>query len=195
LVILAIIVILAIVIFNAISNFFKGTLVAVGIIFVIFAIATGFMTKSALDFKSGFESGSGLLLVASNDFSSLKAGTSLRLPSGDNSTAEPPRILSKAELDNMGLRFASKDYAALVNGSWLIAVKESAVSNASALTNTLPNEDALAAQLAYDLSHEPLFILSQYKKGNAVIYPERLALKAIKVIPESLFEALARRLS
>lgn len=52
----------------------------------------------------------------------------------------------------------------------------------------------LASLFGLRLAADPLSIISDYKKGNMVIYPETPVFKAVKILPEWLFREVGERL-
>ncbi len=183
LVILAIIILLAIAAFKLVSGLVKAALFSLAAALVVLAVVAGFAAKSALDFREGFESGTGLLLLATDDMAGLTGGFVVRLQDAQpNGTGEAVKSLSVSEIENMGLRFASRDYASLLgNSSWLVAVRGNSV--------TPPITDFVAK-----LHNNPLFVLSQYREGNIVVYPDLPAIKAVRLIPGPLLGKLGERL-
>lgn len=197
LVILAIIVLLTIGIFRVASSFLRAAVLVMAVVFVILAVLGGVAVKSALDMKNDFQNGSGLLLIEGKN-SSIVGG--LKISSLGMGASSQPSMLSGQELSALASQFREKQYKALLQGrAWMVAVKESSIKvnetlGARAWQAGLGGNEILVESLALQLSQEPLLLLEGYRKGNVSIYPERLALKAARILPESLLSQLGERL-
>jgi hypothetical protein len=175
------VVVVAIILFKFIGGFFKFALIGSAVVLVIISVIGLVGVKSAFNFKDDLQSGNGLVLVTGNT-SGLVSGFSISKSSGSSVAI----LLSDAELEVLKSSFNSRDYSRLLgNHSWLAAVNESAIELNSD-SDMLDRGALLASSLSKTMSEQPTFLLSMYKKGRAVFFPDRLALKIVKILPESV---------
>ncbi len=185
LVMLAIVVVSVIVIFKVAKGVIQGVLLASAVLSILAAVAGGFVVKDAFELKDNFQKGDNMLLLSDDNWAKLTDGITIKgqadgqggqaaeKADGKLGNAVP---LTAAELEKLNPLFAKKDYGAMLGKNYkLIIMKESSVAG------SLPER--------LDL----VFIISEYKKGNAIVYPETAFFKAIKLIPLSLFKKVAEK--
>ena len=162
---LAIVVVSAIVIFRVARGVIQGALLAGAVVSILTAVAGGLVVKDALELRDNFQKGDKMLLLSDHNWTKLTAGIMINglAADGKGGSAE---ALTAAELEKLNALFAMKDYGAMRGKNYkLIIITESSV------TGSLPE--------GLDI----VFIISEYKKGNAVVYPETPVFKAIKLVP------------
>ncbi|MEK6838067.1 MAG: hypothetical protein AABX69_05425, partial [Nanoarchaeota archaeon] len=205
-------VISALVMFKVAKGVLKLLLLINAVLSIILAVGGVVMVKDALDLKNNFRITDNLLLFTNSAKTDLIGGMAMR-------GAEPQtgnlRVLEPAEVKALSAHFAKKDYAAMrgknhklilvSEGSVISSVPETAIATTKMsreealklLEQTYGNEEIVKARallLSIAASENPLFILSEYKKGNIAVYPETPVFKAIKVIPLSLFKKAAEKI-
>ncbi|MBI2581350.1 hypothetical protein HYV85_06145 [Candidatus Woesearchaeota archaeon] len=196
---LTIVVVSALVIFKVAKGMIQGLLLAGTIVSILAAVAGGFVVKDALELKDTFQKGNNTLLLSDDNWAKLTAGITINglAADGKEGSAE---TLTAAELEELNAHFAKKDYVAMRGKNYkLIIVRESSVtgsvpgSGGKELPGSKSEERAatLAALLILKASRDPVFIISEYKKGNVLVYPETPVFKAIKLIPLSFFRKAA----
>lgn len=212
-VMLAVAVVSAIVIFKVAKGMIQGVLLASAVVSILVAVAGGIVVKDALELKDNFQKGDNLLLLSDDSWARLTAGIVVKgqaagsaEPGQGSQTADgkadgeagSAEAVTAAELEKLSPLFAKKDYATMRGKNYkLIIIKESSV------TGLLPEKPAggsteeraamLAALLGLKISQNPAFIISEYKEGNAVVYPETPVFKAIKLVPLSFFRNAAEK--
>jgi hypothetical protein len=118
-----------------------------------------------------------------------------------NAKAGNAEAVTATELEKLNPLFAKKDYAAMRGKNYkLIIIKESSVTGllpekpgGSSTESTGERAVMLAALLGLKVSQDPVFLISEYKKGNVVVYPETPVFKAIKLVPLSFFRSAAEK--
>ena len=234
LVMLAIIVVSAILIFKVGKGVIQGLLLVSAVLSIVAAVAGGFVVKDALELKDNFQTSDNMLLLSDNDWAKLTAGMVVKgQAAGQAGQAAEGNVkaLTVSELEMLNPKFAKKDYDALRGKNYkLIIIKESSVTGslpdsieagvAAADEGTegaavgaggkmkISSEDVLkqlkesggeeraamlAALLSLRVNQDPVFIISEYKKDNVIVYPETAVFKAIKLIPLSLFKGVAEK--
>lgn len=215
LVVIAVAVVSAIIIFKVAKGLLQAILLVNAVLTVVAAVFGVFVIKDALDLKNNFQAQDNLLLISNDEQAGVVAGILVR---GTQSQQEKGsgmanvEVLDAAELGRVSALFAKKDYASILGTAYkLIAVKEGAVI--SSVPESLQDDEdvvsredvlaqvesskgeeramILAALLAMKVSKDPMFIISEYKAGNVVVYPETLVFKAIKLVPLSIFRKAA----
>ncbi len=216
-VMLAIVVVSAIIIFKVAKGVIQGVLLASAVVSILVAVAGGFVVKDFLELRDNFQKGDKMLLVSDDNWAKLTAGIMLKGQAGEQSVQAAGNkegkggnaealALTAAELEKLNPLFANKDYGAMQGKSYkLIIIKESSVAGSlpgsrgkepgESIGEERGEERAamLAALLSIRVSQDPAFIISEYKKGNVIVYPETPVFKAIKLIPLSLFREAAEK--
>ncbi|MBI2141009.1 hypothetical protein HYU16_01150 [Candidatus Woesearchaeota archaeon] len=209
LVMFAIVVVSAIVIFKIVKGIIQTILLTSAVAAVVLAAAAGFVVMDALDLKDKLPVSSNALLLTGTDGKSLIGGIVMK-----GQETEP---VAASELERLNLLFGKGAYEEMKAGNYkLIIIKEGAVTGSFDELPEVVNvegfsmkREALLEQLSISSGREkaallialfslkaqqdPLVVVSEYKKGNAIVYPETPVFKAIKVIPLSFFRKVAEK--
>lgn len=211
LVMLAIVLVSAIVVFRVAKSVIQGVLLASAVLSILAAVAGGFVVKDAFELKDNFQKNDNTLLLSDDNWAKLTGGITIKgQADGQGGQAAEKAdgkvgnavALTAAELERLNPLFAKKDYGAMLGKNYkLIVMKESSVAGSllgsggeePGESNGVERAAMLAALLSIRASQDPVFIISEYKKGNAIVYPETPVFKAIKVMPLSLFKNAAAK--
>ncbi len=208
LVMVAIVVVAAIVAFKVAKGVLQGILLVSAVSSIVLGIAAVVVVKDAMDFRGNFQEGSKLVLFSGGDRAKITAGTLI----GGNAAMKP---LSRSDVEGLSAAFDKGDYAAMLGDNFkLLIISEDAimsslpekvdvegqsVSRELVLQQLLASSaeeraSILAALFSLQLGNDPLSIVSDYKKGSLVIYPETPVFQAVKILPEWLFREVGERL-
>lgn len=182
LVMLAIVVFAGIIIFKVVKGIVQTLLLTSAVAAVLLAVAGGFVVMDALDLKNNFVGGGKLLLLADADNQLIGAVTA-------NGTQLD--VLAEAEFEAFTVPFQQKDYASIIGSNYkLIVLRETILPDG--LPRSTPDRAHILQQLA--VLSDPLLLISEYKKGNVIIYPETPVFKAVRILPGWLFREAGERL-
>lgn len=193
LVIAAVIVVSAVIIFKVAKGVIQAIFLVSAVASIVLAVSAGFIVKDALDFGGKFQTESNMLLFANSEGTALTSGFIMK-----DKKSEP---LSAADVAGLNQFFVKKDYESMLGGSYrLLIAKESALAgfipgkNLSKLPesgSSVERTEAVMAIYSKRVSADTLFLVTEYKKGNVIIYPETLVFKAVKVLPLLLVKKVA----
>lgn len=207
LVMLALFVVAAVVIFKIAQSVLQGVLLVSAVLAVILAIIAVVVVKDAIDFQHNFQSGSKLLLFSADNGTRITSGL---LVKGNGSAP-----LSEAEVGQLNAWLGSKDYAAMRGDNFklvvlreepiLAAMPEGQVFDGSNMSREMAllqlraakveqRAQLLSALFAMQFSGNPLVLVSGYKNGDVVVYPETPVFRAVRILPESLFSEVSGKL-
>ena len=211
---LAVVVVAAIVFFKVAKGVLQGILLVSAVLSIVSGIAAVFVVRDALDFQNHFEASGKLLLFTADNSTKITSG--ILIKGGDeNASGEAIKPLSGAEVEQFNAAFSKEDYATMKGDNFkLIILKEEPILSAmpetidaegsgvsremvlQQLKASSPEQRAsvLSALFASQFSRDPLLIISGYKKGNIVIYPETAVFKVVRFLPEVLFRKVAEKL-
>lgn len=208
LVMLALAVVAAIVIFKVVKSVLQGILFVGAVLAILSAVVAVVVVKDAYDFQNNFQSSSKLLLFSADNGTRVTSGMLIKV----NESMQP---LSGADVAQLNEALDRKDYAVMKGGNFkLLILEEDPII--SSMPETVDIEDrnmskeavlqqlrtssveqrasVLSALFALQSSKDPLLIISGYKKGDIVIYPETTVFKAVKILPEWLFRNVGEKL-
>ncbi len=213
-VILAVIAFAVIIAFKIFANLVKAVLAVSAVLFVVSAVVGGIVVKDAIDLKKDLQARSNLQLLVNRDGTKILTG--LVNVQGDAEGAAAAgsavRALSGIEVEALNQQYSRQDYDAMLGSNYKLIIFNEA-SLAQSLPQTInqsgreiPSElilqqlesgDAESRALAFSLllslkvSHDMSYIISNYRNGSVIIYPETPSLKVIKIIPRSLLASVA----
>ncbi len=208
LVMLALFVVAAIVIFKIAKSILQGVLLVSAVLAVILAVVAVVVVKDAIDFQHNFQSGSKLLLFSENNGTMIDSG----LLAKGNESIQP---LSEAAIKQLNAEFGRKDYVAMRGDNFKLIVlrKEPIIASMPEVLDldgsNLSREmvmlqlragsveqraQLLSALFALQLRSNPLVIISGYKSGDIIIYPETPVFKVVRILPGSLFSKVSEKL-
>ena len=208
LVMLGIVVVAAIVAFKVARSVLQGVLLVSAVSSIILGIAGAVVVRDALDFRDNFQEGSKLMLFSGGDGAKISAGTLI----GANESMKP---LSSSDVERMSAAFSKGDYAAMKGDNFkLLIIREDAIISSLPekvdvegqsvgrelvlqqllASDTEQRASILASLFGLQLGRNPLAIISNYKNGNLLIYPETPVFQAVKILPEWLFREVGERL-
>ncbi|MBI3036920.1 hypothetical protein HYY73_04180 [Candidatus Woesearchaeota archaeon] len=193
----AVIVVSAVITFKVAKGVLQAILLVSAVASLVLAVSAGFIVKDALDFSGKFQTESNMLLFANSEGTAL---TSVFLMKDKKS--EP---LADADIARLNQFFIKNDYKSMLGDSYrLLVIKEAALAGSLPGKNLgkLPESgssgeraEAVVAIYWQRVSDDPLFLVTEYKKGNVIIYPETPVFKAVKVLPLSLVKKAAERIA
>ncbi len=207
-VMLAVVVVAAVVIFKVAKGVFQGLLLVSAVLSIVSGVAAVVVVRDALDFQNHFQASGKLMLFTADNGTKITSG----IIGKGNESVQP---LSGAEVEKLSAAFSRNDFAAMKGDNFkLIMLKEEPIlgevpetmdvegGNVSRemvlqqLRVSSPEQRAsvLSALFASQFSSDPLLIISGYKKGDIVIYPETAVFKVVRFLPESLFRKVAEKL-
>lgn len=192
LVMLAIVLVSAIVIFKVGKGVVKTIAIIGAVASIAVAVAGGFVVKDAFDLRDNFQAQDNILLFSDKDGKLITAGAVMK---GQAGNVNP---LTASELEKLNSLFAKKDYQSMRGKNYkLFVINENLLTSATAEKPGISSEESRATMLAglfgLKISQDPLFLISEYKSGNATIYPETAVFKAIKILPISLFKRVTQK--
>lgn len=200
LVMLALFVIAAIVLFRVVRGVLQGVVLVSAVLAIILAVGAVVVVNDVIDLKAGIGS-KGLILAVSSD-------DGLRIGSGVVARGNGTEVLAQTDVKILSAQFAVRDYGSMLGSRrLLIVVKESSLPG---VLQGPPAQEAVRlvplhivkvagysglAELAADygsrLVADPFFMFGEYREGGITAYPETPSLKAVKVLPVQLIRALA----
>lgn len=210
LVMLAVVVVAAIVAFKVAKSVLQGIVLVSAVSSIVFGIAAAVVVRDALDFQDNFQEGSKLMLFSGGDGDDRDTKISAGALIGSNGSMKP---LSRSDVERLSAAFSKGDYAAMKGNNFkLLIIREEAIISSlpekveiegqsvgrelvlQQLLASATEERALILAGLFGLQSDPLAIVSEYKKGNLVIYPETPVFQAVKILPEWLFREAGERL-
>ena len=220
LVILAIVVIAAVIAFKIFAEAVKVFTAVSTVLFVIGAVAGVVVFKDALDFKNNLQTHSSILLLSNSEGTRLITGFT-KLPGSQSNASETAGNaasagipLSDAEMETLNRQFMMKDYQGMLGNNFKLfifneaSITKSLPAAVSVDGQAIPKETiigqmesgdaesrASAFSLLYALKEQQdkSFIVTGFRDGSVIIYPETPALKAIKALPEWLLSQVAQK--
>lgn len=208
LVMLAIVVFAGIIIFKVVKGVVQALLLTSAVAVVALAVAGGFVVMDALDLKNNFAAGGKLMLFSTDNGTRITSG----LLVNGNESMQP---LSGAEIEQFNAELARRDYAAMKGNNFkLILLREEPLLASMPeelnleggtvsremmmlqLRAAAPEQRAqlLSVLFAMQLGKNPLSIISGYREGEIMIYPETAVFKVARILPESLFRKVSEKL-
>lgn len=208
LVMLAIVVFAGIIIFKVVNGIVQALLLTSAVAVVVLAVAGGFVVIDALDLRNNFAAGGKLMLFSADNGTRITSGLLVK----GNESVQP---LSGAEIKQFNAELGRRDYAAMKGNNFkLILLMEepilASMPDELNLEGGNVNRETLLMQLraagteqraqllsvlfAMQLGKNPLGIISGYRKGEIMIYPETAVFKVARILPESLFRKVSEKL-
>ena len=192
LIMVAIAVVSAIVIFRIVKSIVQAIILVSVVAIILVGIAGAFVVMDALDLKAKLPASDNLLLISNDDFTTIIAG--MVMHGQKNATAAQSggqaTPVSAAELAKLNGQFSNDDYAAMLGGNYrLFIIKESSIGPIPDVGPSAAEDGEFALitdSIAKKATADPFFIMSEYKAGNVMVYPESALFKAVKVLPFSL---------
>ena len=218
LVIIVALVIAVVVAFKILANLAKAVLAVSAILFVVSAVVGGIVLMDAIDLKNKLQTQASLQLLANRDGTRILAGLiASHGAAGSAGTAVPePHALSGAEVDALSQNYSRRDYAAMLGSNYkLIIFNESLLAQSlpqtievggnkvesALILQQLESGDAESRGVAFSVlasfkARQNLsYVISSFREGGIIIYPETPSLKAVKVIPQSFLQSLLGRVA
>ena len=195
----AVIVVSAVIIFKVAKGVIQTIFLASAVASIVLAVSAGFIVKDALDFSGKFQAESNMLLFANSEGTALTSGIIMK-----DKKSDP---LASADVARLNQFFVKNDYKSMLGGSYrLLVIKEAALTSSfhgkdlkelfESVSGSSEDRAALIMALySKRVSDDPLFLVTEYKKGNVIIYPETPVFKAVKVLPLSLVKKAAGRIA
>lgn len=196
LIIASVIVVSAVIIFKVAKGVLQTIVLVSAVASIVLAVSVGFVVKDALEFSSKFQAESSMLLFANSEGTALASGIVIKDKKSES--------LAAADVARLNQFFAKNDYKSMLGDSYrLLVVKEAALygSLSENELSELPESgssgeraEAVLAIYGQRVSADPIFLVTEYKKGNVIIYPETPVFRAVKVLPLLLMRKAAERL-
>ena len=212
--VIAAIIIAVVIAFKILASLVKAVLTVSAILFVVSAVVGGIVLKDALDMKDHIQKQGSLQLLVDSSGTKILAGiiSAPGIAEGEGAAELKVSALSGAEVDAINQQYSRKDYAAMLGSNYKLII-----FNESALTKSLPQAinvsgseisselileqlesgDAESRAAAFSMllslkaSQDPLYVISGFREGGIMIYPETPSIRAIKVIPQSILDNVA----
>ncbi len=224
LVMLVIAVVAAIVIFKVVKSVLQGVLFVSAVLAIVAAVAAVVVVKDALDFQNNFQSSSKLLLFSADNGTRITSGVLIKANESMQplSGAEVEQLNEAFSRNDYAAMKGSNFKLVLLEEEPIISSmpetidvegrnvsRETVLQQLRASTNRdspdcafglSPNcsveqrASVLSALFTLQSSKDPLLIISGYKKGDVVIYPETAVFKVVKILPEWLFRKVGEKL-
>ncbi len=171
--------------YRIIHGILRLVLIAVAAASIVLGIAAFFVVMDADDFRDNL--GRGKSLVVFVDDASAVFAMELR---GQNGS----KALNKQEVDEYSRMIGAGDYASVKGGYYKLIVIRTKIgeANGTASGRSYRDEpDEFFVSLAEKAFSNPVFFVSEYKKGNIQVYEETAVFKAVKLLPVSLIKSSA----
>ena len=171
--------------YRIIHSIFRLVLIAVAAVCIVLGIAAFFVVMDAKEIKENLSSGKSLIVFV-NDTTAVFA-MELR---GQNGS----KALNKQDVDEYSKLIGAGDYKSLKNGYYKLIVISTKVAEGNETVSMRAyegNPDEFFVSLAERAFSDPVFFVSEYKKGNIKVYDETAVFKAVKLLPVSLTKSSA----
>ncbi len=178
-------IVVAVAAYRIIHGIFRLVLIAVSVASIILGIAAFFVVMDANEIRENF--GSGKSLVVFVDETSAVFAMELR---GQNSS----KALNKQEVDEYSKMIGAGDYDSVKNGYYKLIVISTGIAGGNETgsgRDYREETDDFFVSLAAKAFSDPVFFVSEYKKGNIRVYDETAVFKAVKLLPVSLIKSAA----
>ena len=213
-VIIAAIVIAVVIAFKIFASLVKAVLTVSAIVFVVGAVFGGLVLKDAIDLKNNLQTQGSLLLLADSSGTKILAGIISSPGVAEDGGAAGLELseLSGAEVDALNQHYSMKGYTSMLGSNYkLIIFNESVLTQSLPQTisvggSEIPSElileqlesgDAESRAAAFSMllslkaSQDPSNIITGFRDGSIIIYPETPSIKAIKVLPKPVLAMVA----
>lgn len=176
-------VVVAVVAYRLIQGVLKVAVLAVAVASVALGIAAFLVVMDANDVREGFGSGKNLVIVVDG----TTAVFAMELLGSNGSKA-----INKQDVDEYSKKIAATDYGAIRDGYYklvIISTKMAEGNETAAKKNYKDEPDEFFVSLAEKAFSDPLFFVSEYKKGNIEVYEETALFRAVKMLPAAAIKS------
>jgi hypothetical protein len=224
LIIVAVMVVSAVLLFKLVKGIMQGLLLGGITVVVIIAISGGLIAKDVMDIQKNLNEEQNILLFSDSNKESIVSGVIVKGLEGFTGTSSTNEVsdeiisLSEEKIQELDSYFATKNYAAMLGDNYKLIIVNEAILSESLATNKSLTEDlnidvskidvkaslnyvegsqkalSQVALLSLLTEGNPLLPISEYKKGNIIVYPETTVFKIVKLFPTSLIKKTGARI-
>lgn len=187
---LAVFVLVAVVAFNILKGILKTVVTLIALAAIIMGVLGFLVIMDSNSLKDNFNDQSNIYLLTDNG----KAISGIEV-AGD----EKPGIVDQQQLEEYTELLGEKDYAEIKGDNYkLIIISSDALSPADVekmRTSGYMEERATYLVAARNkVFSSPLELITEYRKGNVIVYEETPVFKAIRLIPSPVIRLVAEKL-
>ncbi len=176
-------VIVAVAAYRVIQGFLKVVVVVMAVVSIALGAAAFLVMTDANDFRENLGSGRNLVVVADDD----KALFAMELRGSNGS-----RVINRQEVDEYSKKIAAGDYAAVRDGYYKLIIISTAIIEGNGTKPDYSAEgDDFFISIAEKVFSDPVFFISEYKKGSIKVYEETALFRALGMMPASLVKSAA----
>ncbi|MAG16266.1 hypothetical protein CMO88_04350 [Candidatus Woesearchaeota archaeon] len=185
-------VVVAVVAYKIIHGLLKTLLILIALISIVLGVGAFFVVMDANDLKEKFGSEKNLFLLVHEQ----------EVISALEFDKDEKRMQNQQQIESHTDKLKREDYAGIRKGYYKVIVINSAIVEESKIKSKNISSEKLNSEyaeekaeffsvVANELFSDPVFLISQYKKGNIEIHEETIMFKIIKVLPTSMIKTIA----
>lgn len=180
-------IVVAVVAYRLIQGVLKFVVVIMAVASIALGAAAFLVIMDANDIRENFGSGRNLVIVDDGG----KAVFAMELRGSNGS-----KVINRQEIDEYSKKIAAGDYDAVRDGYYKLIVISTGMierNESSAKPDYSGEPDGFFISLAEKVFSDPVFFISEYKKGNIRVYEETAFFRAVKMVPASLVKSAASK--
>jgi len=192
----ALFLVVAVIAYKIIKGLLKTALVLVAVASIVLGAGVFLVYMDANKLKENFGSEKNLFLLVDNNevLSALEFD-------GESD----PQIINQQELDEYSRNLREGGYAKILDGYYKLFILDIAILDAEAMEDKKISADVfregntdekaeLFASIVSEVFSNTVFLISEYKEGNILVYEETIMFKAIRMVPTALIKTVANKL-
>ncbi len=177
----------AVVAYRVIHGVLRLMVLVVAVASIVLGIAAFLVVMDANSLRENLGSGKNLVVVVDND----TAVFAMELRGGNGS-----RAINAQEIDEYSKSIKAGDYGSVKGSYYKLIILSTAIlgENGTAAKPDYKNEpDDFFIPVVENAFSDPVFFVSEYRKGNIIVYEETALFKAVKLVPAPLIRTAADR--